>query len=198
MRVHHILGQLLKAYDIPADGIVHAGAHLAEEWGEYRDAGFQRMVWIEPNPALAEQIAHHGLYVLNLALGAVTGEGTLHITERSIQSSLLEPVKYTVKNTVPVQVVRLDELTANTEGCNVLILDVQGAELQALEGGGSLAQWDLIAVEAGTRRRYRGQYLSDAIDRYLDYRGFRMVREVPHGKSTTSDLVYIRKRRRRR
>ena len=44
--------------NIPIRGIIHIGAHEAEEYEAYKEIGVDKQLWVEANPVLAEGITN--------------------------------------------------------------------------------------------------------------------------------------------
>ena len=118
------------------------------------------------------------------ALGAEPGRATFHAADLSEVSSLLAPdplvVKRSVNDTyrhqeIEVEVDTLQAFAARSgiEHIDVLKLDVQGAELQVLEGAAELLreqQIDLLFVEVMFAANYSGQcYLDELWTHLKDY-----------------------------
>src|SRR5690606_34148961 len=126
----------------------------AQELPLYERCGFARIAWVEPHPKLAAALVARGLDVQCCAVSSADGTATLHVTKWSQRSSLLAPTAFDVRKVVPVATKTLDSL--DTDGCNVLVVDVQGAELDVVSSG-SLARYDLIVVECRQPDHYQGQ-----------------------------------------
>jgi hypothetical protein len=63
----------------------------------------------------------------------------------------------------------------------LLWIDVQGVELQVLQGSGDLlSQVSAVFVEAATKEIYQEQALKDDIIRFMESRGFRLLWEQPY------------------
>lgn len=123
-----------------------------------------------------------------LALAGEVGESTLYITNVIHCSSLYEPnLTYTsrfqgfnvglnVEATVQVETTTLD-VFAQSEGLksiDVLKVDVQGADLDVLQGGQQIIAATTLAImiEVEFSAIYRGQPLFSDIDQYLRSQGF--------------------------
>jgi FkbM family methyltransferase len=179
--------------DVLPRGVVHVGAHKGEEVGVYAGLGFQRIVLFEPNQdeevvSALEKACRgiNGCEIHPVAIGN-RGERELVVPERSQQASFYELQGR--KQTVTVR--RLDDFDLN--GCNVLVVDVQGAELEVLKSG-SLAQFDMVIVEAD----FTGRFLQNPfeMDDFLDSHGFELENTYDHDKPKgVTDAVYVRRRR---
>lgn len=167
-------------------GIVHIGAHDGREIPYYDD--FDRVVLVEPLPHRAETLRGKGYEVVEAAVTSTPGPATLIVTDRDEGSSLLAPIDtFTAVGTVTVDTVCLDDIT----GVNVMVLDVQGSEVDVLTSG-SLEPYDLIVVEASTEPRYRGG-ATDMDVRLVLESGFRHTDTFPHPLSPgVFDMVWRR------
>lgn len=137
--------------DIPKVGVLHVGAHDGREVSCYQE--FPRVVLVEPNPVRAGQLRRiPNVEVVEAAVTNQAGPVILHVTDRDVGSSLLEPlVDYSPVGAVWVDTVTLDDV----DGVNVLVVDVQGSEVDVLTSG-DLTRFDLIVCETSTHVRYEG------------------------------------------
>lgn len=181
-----LLPRLLRQQGIPARGVVHVGAHLGQEIPIYRAAGFGRIVMVEANPDLAARIPREGVAVHVAACGRTSdGFATLHITPNDQQSSTLVPVRKPVVRQVQVLNRRLADLQ---HGCNVAVVDVQGAELDVVAGA-ELSALDLVVLEASTQPRYVAGADLAAVVAYMSGRGWVEVARWDHGVKRPAKVV---------
>lgn len=184
--VFDALPGLMEQLGIAPDGVIHVGAHKGQEVPVYRRIGFGTIRLAEANPALCERLPSNCERVA-AAVTARPGPLLLHIPRNTRDSSILVPATKPVERVIEVPAVTLASIQ---QGCNVLVCDVQGAELEVLDSG-NLDLLDLIVIEACVGRRYKEAALrSDIIDRLANWR---LVGEYPHRKtSRVSDLVFAR------
>jgi FkbM family methyltransferase len=144
------------------------------------------IIAFEPLPDVARQCAralggeHVQVYVH--ALGAQDSRSHFYVTERSDSSSLLMPgaaqeraYGSRVAESMNVEVRRLDRVLtpAQIAGPALMKLDVQGAELDVLEGCGALLRnIDYIYLEGSFVELYEGQPLIADIVAFLHGQGF--------------------------
>jgi FkbM family methyltransferase len=124
--------------------------------------------------------------VVEAAVGPQSGETEIHLSARDDSSSLL-PITGRQDELFPgtseagrakIRVVRLaDVLPAHEVAAPALLkLDVQGFELQALEGCEEvLPQFDWVYVECSFVELYAGQAFADEVIAWLRERGFRLA-----------------------
>lgn len=177
------LPAFLDQYGIERRGVLHVGGHKGEEGEVYRACGFESITWIEPNPDTEIAVGD----VLRVAIGTQPGRRALHVTESTKASSLLEPLDRD-SEPVTVPVMRLDSIDTDA---NVLVVDVQGAELDVLRSD-DLSRFDMVVVETRSIPRYRGQAKPKEVHERLTAAEFRRVAKVPHRNPAIVDHVYVR------
>lgn len=193
---------LLVRLGLATDGVVQVGAHIGQEVPALTRCGFRRLVMMEPNAdhtaALHRQLRlHHtaeaagGLppyEVVPAAAGRERGQLVLHVTEYDQQASVLVPL-------LPMAVVRQDTIAVLPvrevqAGCNVLVIDAQGAELEVLAGA-DLSRLQLAVVEGSTWARYAGGATLDSIAEYMRGQGWRQVGAWAHVRPNVVDVAWL-------
>jgi FkbM family methyltransferase len=192
-------------WNVNASGVLHVGAHLAEESVNYELMNWDPVIWIEAQPKLVRLLKEN----LNLAQdkiieAAIYSESgkkmTLNITNNSQSSSLLNFGTHAksypevlVTHGIEVETKRLDELLTRDEMPNFINIDIQGVELEALKSLGSLVdKIDYMYIEVNMRRVYEGCSNVREIDRYLKARGFNRMTTRWFVRAGWGDAVYIR------
>ncbi len=190
----------------PIRGVIHIGAHRAEERPHYLSVGLRNIIWIEADPALAEWLKEHCAEpVFNYAIcDQDHTEAILHLANNDgMSSSLLFPKAHIWKHpgigfseTVRVETITLDTLIAEQsikiEGFNLINIDIQGAELLALEGmTNTLPHIDAIYAEVNFIEMYAGCGLVGELDARLEEHGFQR-RCTYDTKLGWGDALYIR------
>lgn len=201
--------ELLSKYGIKPKGIIHIGAHHAEEGNEYFKFGTNRILWIEGNPELIPLIkknieAWEGNILINALLADVEeNEVQFRVTNSTMSSSILN--LGTHKNQYPeikvekellINTQRFDKLVErqniNMDDYDFVNIDIQGAELLALKGFGNyLHKINYIYTEINIDYLYRGCPLLDDIDSFLLMNGFKRV-ELSLMYKSWGDAFYIR------
>ncbi|MHA1113217.1 MAG: FkbM family methyltransferase [Alphaproteobacteria bacterium] len=162
---------------------VNVGQFLHLVYRLYPEA---RLIGIEPLDELCRKVGdiYRGDARVTLhccACGAREGEADLHVTADSQNASTLAPTEAFYDERPGEEVVgerrvplrRLDALLDGVAGPMLLKVDVQGGELDVLEGmGARLADVAAIIVEAPFEHAYEGASDFDAIYRFLTARGF--------------------------
>jgi FkbM family methyltransferase len=137
-------------FGVIPNSVLHVGGNHAEEAEDYEIQNWLPVYWIEPIPTLASEMRsrldprnHHILEYA--AWDKSIGRIKMHLASDSMASSLLSLDKkrniYKKRaeiSTLEVTAIRLDELFANAEYPDFVNLDIQGAELKALNGMGNL------------------------------------------------------------
>jgi FkbM family methyltransferase len=190
------LRQVLERHGLRIGGSVHAGAHLGQEAEVYRSCGIADVLWIEANPALIDELRANveprGHRAVQACLGATSGARvTLNIaddearTNRGLSSSLLPlgthrdrhpEVAYV--DAIELETRTLDSVAAEHGAMewNLLVMDVQGYELQVLEGAAeTLPHVDCVYSEVNVDELYEGCVLLPDLDAFLAAREFTRV-----------------------
>lgn len=168
-------------------GVIHVGAHYGQEYGGYISTFGPHILthWFEPLPSafpvLKEAIGDKpGVSTYFCALGPE--EGKVKIWEDSgnegQSSSLMKPKDHlaqwphiTFEESTEVDVKKLDSFGINDS--NVLVLDVQGYELEVLKGAKeTLSSVDHIFCEVNSKEMYEGCPSLLDIDWFLQDQGF--------------------------
>ena len=190
-------------------GVIHIGAHMAEELTVYNDNGINRIIWIEANPDLIPPLCNKlygksGSSVFSFAAHEMDGLTIeFNISNNGESSSIYKfgthaseyPYIHFVK-TVQVNTQRVDTLMEKSGYDRLLFdfvnLDIQGAELLALRGmSDQLKHVKYVYTEINERPLYEGCALMPEVDSYLSSLGFSRVdtRITQHG---WGDCLYIK------
>lgn len=163
-----------------------------------REAGarFARAIGVEPRVRLVAA-----------ALGLVTGEADMHVSGRDDCSSLLDIAGLqelvpdaAMVGTEKVRIGRLEDFLDAGEivGPALLKIDVQGFELQVLQGCGDwLKRFAWVYVELSFCELYAGQALADPVIRHLLDAGFAFAAVYnlscdAHGRPLQADILFTR------
>lgn len=160
-------------------GVVHVGAHRGQEVADYRRAGFRRIVLVEANPWLGPDLDRLAVTEVHMCAAGTSRSVDLFVTEWDERSSVLAPLEDPVTETVTVPCRPLADLQT---GCNMAVLDVQGAELDVLRSA-DLTALDVLIVETTDRVRYDGAATRADIDGFLTGAGWRRYRSITAGHS---------------
>ncbi len=196
---------LSERFDLKIDGIIHLGAHLAEEAALYHELGVSRVVWIEGNADnilkiknIAQRYGHDVIWAL---ITDKDGEPTeFHITNYdSMSSSVLEFGTHTQfsPDTKFIEHRMMKSSTLNLHakaftGCNFLNMDIQGAELLALQGASEvIPQLDYIYTEVNAKEVYKGCAQVGDLDIFL--KDFNRVETGWVDRQFWGDALYVRK-----
>lgn len=200
---------LKKKYRLNIRGIIHIGAHHGTELVTYEKLKASKVMFIEANPEVYKELSkqksnHCSVEFINCAISNIDGNCPFYVTSNDQSSSLLKlkihqeiypdikPVK-----TILVQTKRLDSLFKENymkiQDYNFLNMDIQGAELFALEGmGDSIRSIDYINCEVNREELYEGCALEKDINDFLKKAGFKKVEECFKYHKSWGDNFYIR------
>ena len=200
--------EFVRLHNLNPRGVLHVGAHEAEEVEEYIANGFAKsapIIWVEAQPDLAENLRSRldsrESKVYCAVAWDVDGETkTFNITSKSASSSLFDLGEH--KNQYPeidivkkieVTTSRLDTILSKNDVFDFVILDIQGAESQAIKGLGkriNSVKW--IFTEVSKRELYADATLYRDLDSQLSRLGFRRVFTAWDRRAGWGDALYAR------
>lgn len=193
---------------VPRKGILHIGAHECEELGLYYSIWFRddKILWIEAIPELVERMK--STYSTNNIIQAVItdkdNEEVNFMITNNIQSSSIfnlkthlqehphifekerKKLKTTTLNTL------YDTLGISYDTYDFINLDIQGAELKALQGASKILPYiKAIYCEVNEKELYEGCALLPELDSFLEKYNFKRITTAmsQHG---WGDALYIK------
>lgn len=167
---------------IQIKGVIHVGAHFGQEYPIYKELGIDSIIFIEPCQKAFTVLKDlftdtPGVSLLNYACGAIKGDAIMNVEQanQGMSNSLLAPAKHLEQypsiqftDKEQVRVITLDELLQMRDQilrdfdtpvikANLLIMDVQGYELEVLKGAPETLQHiDYIYTEINRDEVYEG------------------------------------------
>lgn len=144
---------------------------------------------------------------LPMALGKANEERTLYVTKNVMCSSLYPPNEPFLNRfihlpehsnldfSLPIETVTLDWFceTQGVESIDFLQIDVQGADLDVLQGGlGILNSVFAVQIEVEFNSLYQGQPLFRDIDKFLSEQGFSLFDSTMFGRTRVRSPIYGR------
>lgn len=205
------LGRLCKECGIEPRGVIHVGAHEGQELARYNAIGFSRVLFIEANPIVYQRLCHNvgswpHVKTVNVAVSNQNGTTRLRVMSFDQSSSILPlkrhkdiypSIKEEFQITVPTKT--LDTLCAELQlSCgdyNVLNMDIQGAELLALQGGTHLlAHIEAINTEVNFEELYENCARIEQLDAFLHGYHFTRIETVTPYHSSWGDAFYVKRR----
>lgn len=184
--------------------ILHIGANTGQEYELYRELGFMHNAWVEMDIELCEHLKSKclGDLVLNYAVSKENKilETYYSSTNNNESASLLKPLKHKVKyknieffvSEIVVEQKTIESLIHKSlvKMPNVLILDIQGNELNALKGLGVYKKsFDVIITEAYTEELYEGCGMLDDIKQLLSEH-YDFIEYAPEGDKGWGDALF--------
>ncbi|WP_112662823.1 FkbM family methyltransferase [Microvirga flavescens] len=179
-------------------GLIHIGAHSGQEFEDYQRALLNPVLYIEALPSIYERLVAHiggaeGHVAINALCSDKDGESVSFkvSSNEGASSSMLDfgwhssehPEVHWVDQ-VSLTTCRLDTLLADVQKknpdlpfqkLNVLVLDVQGAEMKVLAGADDIvSKVDWISTEVNEGGLYEGDCSLDQIYAYMRGKGFRL------------------------
>ena len=200
---------LVETYSLNITGVVHCGAHLAEEADDYHRHGVDHVLWVEANPAVLGDIrANLSPYPHQKVVEALIWDADgmvmgFNVTNYQGMSSSVYPFGTHPEfspDTVFVDRIQATTATIDTlvslhwdgpEPPNMLVMDLQGAEGPALRGAErTLKTVRYVMTEVNSAEVYRGCTRIGTIDRYLN--DFARVETHWVGDQGWGDALYVR------
>ena len=190
------------------DGGANVGEMTAKFLSQYRSPVIHAF---EPIPELVSQLrtrftGRSNVTIHSVAMGAEAKTVSFNVLNSMGSSSVFNPSaivksyhgeKMDIHQVVEVQQVRLEDVMGANCEVDLLKLDLQGYELEALKGCGKLLERiKIITTEIEFVPLYEGQPLFGDIDVYLRAHGFRLLNLYelythPDGQLTAGDAVYL-------
>jgi FkbM family methyltransferase len=178
---------LFERHNVNARGCIHIGAHDCCEIGCYKKLFKDKVIWVEANPhtyktksKLVANKNNHKCY--NFAAHHTDNEElVLHIPTREDISSLYHSPEFPHVTKALVKTKKMDTLfieeKLDINEFNFLNVDVEGAELEVLEGFKEhLNKIDYIFIEVSVNSRFEGSEATlETVNNYLGNQGFKIV-----------------------
>lgn len=196
----------------PITGIVHIGGHYAEEAPDYHARDIYGL-WFEAHPEYFQKMqANTDQYSTQQSVNALLSDAddevvTFYITADEFASSMLKPAQHQVQNPhaylsdeITLVTHRFDSLMGSdgqnfswlAANYNLLVLDVQGAELKVWNGMGEYQKcFKAIVSEYSTVEFYEGVPRIEDLDRA--YEGFERVYPEPGQELIHGDGLWVRR-----
>ncbi|MEZ2238927.1 FkbM family methyltransferase [Microcoleus sp.] len=202
--------ELCRQYAIAPRGVIHVGAHEGTEITAYQQMGAQKVLFVEANPSVFERLQaniadYPNVEAVNCAIADRNGTIDLHVTSFDQSSSILQLKRHqeiyphiTETHQITVESKTLDTLLqeqeVNPSDFNILNIDIQGAELLALQGATNwLKCVDLINTEVNYEELYEGCALIDQLDEFLEGHGFQRAATTTPIHPSWGDAIYVKK-----
>ena len=202
---------LFQKHNIKASGVLHLGASVGQEMAMYRQFGMSPVVFVEAIPAVYEELKQNMIVYpeavcINECISDKDGEEVVfNVSNNEAQSSsflelghhkvihptvhYVEQIKMKTKTVATI----VHENNIDLGKINFLNADLQGVELLALKGMGSLILYfKYLYLEVNKRSTYIDCPHVDEIDEYVAEYGFRRVETGNWVADTWTDALYER------
>jgi len=206
------IAAIIKEFSIsPSEYILlHVGASTCQEASYYDDFNFNKILWVEALPEVADEarLILKSFPKQELVQGLCFSESgvkfQMHTSNNGKESSsILKPYRHLdihsnvkfINQDKSIVSTTIDEIMKReTPETNIiLVLDVQGAELSVLEGGiRTLSKANFVFSEVSTIKLYKGQALFCSIVRRLKALGFELFSHDISLKTAYGDALFVR------
>lgn len=195
-------------YKLPTRGVIHVGAYLGSELKAYEEMGFKRVLWIEADPTLFSGLLKQRskqciLNFENVAISNKEGTFPFYVTNNRASSSLLKLGRHkqlhpwvVEAQTIEVECTTLNKLFEKYDisDYNFLNIDIQGAELMAMEGATEILEHiDVINSEVNLTHVYEECGLKGELDTFLSKYDLLPVSDCFKHCPEWGDVMYVKK-----
>ncbi|ERT04012.1 methyltransferase, FkbM family domain protein [Lyngbya aestuarii BL J] len=203
------LHTLTQQHNLTPRGIIHIGAYEGKDLKRYPTPDTAKILLIEANPKAVEHLQANfadkpNVIVSQTAIANHTTPVTLNLTSIESNSSILPLSGYReiypnlkVTQQITLESRSLDtllrELNLRPVDFNFLYLDIQGAELLALQGATQLLKYiEAIYTTVSYEDLFEGGALIDEMDAFLAQHHFVRVAEANPYHPAWGEVFYLR------
>jgi FkbM family methyltransferase len=189
------LEYLIDTYALQIDGIVHIGASYGQEIDDYDKAGIKNIIWVEADPevygSLCENLRPYpdskcfqacvsnqdGLPVqFKITSNKGQSSSILNLKEHALFYPHIVVVRELQMQTVTIDTLLKQQGIEISGKYNFLNMDIQGAELLAMQGmKNNLHKFRYVYLEINQRELYEGCALEEEVDNFLKGYHFKPV-----------------------
>jgi FkbM family methyltransferase len=200
------VSELVHNWNVRPKGVLHVGAHKAEEWPRYQEHNWTPVIWVEGQAELVEflvdSLPKEGNEIIQAYVWSESGiEKTFNVASNGQSSSLLKFGSHAIdypeihfQEISTIRTKRLDEVLSGMPPFDFVNIDLQGVELEALIGlGHYIHQVKWIYSEVNRKEVYINCTNVKKLDLYLQTFGFsRVATRWCLGKGW-GDALYVQK-----
>ncbi len=201
--------RLSKIYRVQPQGILHVGAHHAEEATQYESTGWFPVYWVDANGDALQQARKfcqmfpnfHHLFFQGLIWSSSGKILDFNIANNGQSSSIYSlgthkesypDIGYT--SVSKIKSISIEDLIPLRYFFDFINLDIQGAELEAIKGlGNRIESVKYIYTEVNVKPVYKNISLVNEIDDYLSALGFVRVATYWQARVGWGDALYLHK-----
>lgn len=201
---------LKEKYNLNLKNILHVGAHEGQELNDYIECGAEKIHWIEANTDLANKLYSRLDPLIHKITNAVVSnqddqEVVFKIANNTQSSSILDlgehsnlfpDIYYTHEEkrlTKTLNSIMIENKFLNK--INFLNIDIQGAELLALQGlTEHLDSIESIYIEINDSEVYKNCAQTNEIDEFLIQFNFERKEKYLYSDHPWGDAFYIKKK----
>jgi FkbM family methyltransferase len=196
---------LVSKYEMKIKGVLHIGAHYGQEHGLYKRHGIENISYFEPLQNNFEKLQENvvdGSNLYRVALGNENKKTKMFVetVNQGMSSSILEPKVHLTQypyikfeSTEEVDMKRLDDMGIDDKKYNMIVIDVQGYELEVFKGSSNfLKKIDYIFSEINRDEVYENCVRVEELSDFLSSYGFELSEHNWVGGSW-GEALYIKK-----
>jgi FkbM family methyltransferase len=183
--------------------VIHAGSYIGEESDTYKSHGVEAIYWVEAQSEICSQLRENfgPEYVFE---GAVYSKSDLeiefHITNNGLSSSIykINDNVWNIRNvsvekvkTTTIDQILLSKTFSDSHFPDLLVLDLQGGELEAIQGAQKTIQRiPYLLIEVSKSAIYLGGAEYNELNLALSKIGFLPVRKFIDQLSGHGEVIY--------
>jgi FkbM family methyltransferase len=186
IKIMYSLNQVLGIHGLKPKTILHVGAHMAQELQMYKDFGAESGVFIEADPTIYPRLSDYLIDEKNwktveaLVSDVDDIEVDFWISNNDrMSSSLLKPNLHLIEHPdvrfrpIPIKIKTKTLDSLNLGKFDLVVMDVQGAELKVLRGGiETFKDADALWLEVALGGLYQGDCNINELVEFLSAFGF--------------------------
>ena len=187
--------------------MIHVGAHYLEEYSSYIDKNFNQIFYIEGDPHKYIEISKKSSERVKIINAIVSNESKnvdFYIASNNgASSSILKPKLHRsihpeitfLKEKTNLKSTKLDQIFSSSELYDLMVLDIQGAELLALQGGiNTIANTRYIYSEYSLVELYENCTVLRELVTFLGRNNFSLIELSFEAKTGAGDALFVNQR----
>lgn len=203
------LNELKKEFDLKFKGLIQIGSFISKEFTKLKDIGISDFIFVEANPNIISELKNNvdtECLIFNELISDIDGiDYDFNISNHLQSSSMLEfdrhshyyPTMSDVVDVIKLKSITLDTLIdrekIDMSRYNLLMLDIQGAEVFAIRGFlKNIQHIDYIYTELNFDSMYKSCMLEPEFTNYMKSLDFELVKYFDTGNGW-GDGLYVRR-----
>lgn len=208
-----MLQELLNNNNIKKKGVIHIGAHMAEEIQEYINCGIKNVLYIEANYMIWDRLLNNlkeyadkiNIAVYLMAISDNKKNKSFYVTSNIMSSSLYKLNYISKKDGLEIDKIKqvkcetldyfIEKRNIDMNDYNILNIDTQGSEYDIISKADKTLKYiDYIKVETFKNYDYADIKLHDEVVKLIESKGFKMIEYEKGKQEGTGDVNFIKEK----